>query len=86
MKKAALLMQSAANGGVQRVMINLARGMVEQGATVDFLIADAQGEMLNQIPEACRIYDFKKRNCRGDLKVFLSMPELPLICAKTRRR
>ena len=43
MKKAALLMQSAANGGVQRVMINLARGMVEQGATVDFLIADAQG-------------------------------------------
>lgn len=61
MKKAALLMQSAANGGVQRVMINLARGMVEQGATVDFLIADAQGEMLNQIPEACRIYDFKKK-------------------------
>ena len=51
MKKAALLMQSAVNGGVQRVMVNLARGMLAQGAEVDFLIADACGEMRTLIPQ-----------------------------------
>ena len=52
--KIALLMQSAANGGVQRVMINLAHGMIEHGAEIDFLIADATGEMMDAIPKECR--------------------------------
>lgn len=73
MKKVALLMQSSANGGVQRIMINLAKGMLEQGAEVDFLIADATGEMNSQIPKECLVYDFRRRNARGDLKVFLSI-------------
>lgn len=76
MKKAALLMQSAANGGVQRIMINLSKGMIKQGAKVDFLIADATGEMKSQIPEECLVYDFGKRTARGDLKVFLSLPRI----------
>ena len=76
MKKVALLMQSAANGGVQRIMINLAKGMIKQGAKVDFLIADATGEMRKQIPEECPVYDFGKRTARGDLKVFLSLPQV----------
>ena len=76
MKTVALLMQSAANGGVQRVMINLARGMLQCGVRVDFLIADATGEMRDQIPVECCIYDFKKKSSRGDLKVFKSMPQI----------
>lgn len=76
MKKVALLMQSAANGGVQRIMINLARGMIGQGAEIDFLIADATGEMRKQIPKECMVYDFGKRKARGDLKVLLSLPQI----------
>lgn len=82
MKKVALLMQSAVNGGVQRIMINLARGMIEQGAKIDFLIADATGEMRNQIPEECTVYDFGKRKARGDLKVFLSLPQIARYMSK----
>ena len=73
MRKVALLMQSAANGGVQRIMINLVCGMIEEGVDVDFLIADARGEMRKQIPKECCVYDFKKMNYRGDLKVFFSL-------------
>ena len=51
MKKVALLMQSAANGGVQRIMINLARGMIGQGAEIDFLIADATVVMTTLQPQ-----------------------------------
>ena len=76
MKKAALLMQCAANGGVQRVMVNLARGLLAQGAEIDFLIADARGEMRALIPQECTVYDFAKRRYRGDLKVFLSLPQI----------
>ncbi len=74
--KIALLMQSAANGGVQRVMINLAHGMIEHGAEIDFLIADATGEMMDAIPKECSIYDFQRRRYHGDLKVLLSMPPI----------
>lgn len=76
MTKAALLMQSAANGGVQRVMVNLAKGMLNHGIEVDFLIADASGEMREQISDKCQIYDFGKRRYRGDLKVFLALPQI----------
>ena len=75
-KRVALLMQSAVNGGVQRIMINLAKGMIKQGAKVDFLIADATGEMRKQLPEECLVYDFEKRAARGDLKVFLSLLQI----------
>ena len=76
MKKVALLMQSAVNGCGQRIMINLAHGMIAQGIEVDFLIADATGEMRNQVPNECYIFDFKKRRYRGDLKVFFSLPRI----------
>lgn len=72
MGKIALLMQSAANGGVQRVMINLAHGLVDKGMNIDFIICDARGEMLGDIPEKCKIVNYKKEKYYGDLKVALS--------------
>ena len=71
--KVALLMPSALNGGVQRIMINLSKGFLNYGYDVDFLIADATGEMLNNIPKNCNIIDFKKIKLRGDLKVLFSL-------------
>lgn len=72
----ALLMQSAVNGGVQRVMINLAKGFVRRGTKVDMLICDARGEMLDLIPDECRVVDFKCEKARGDLKVLLSLRKI----------
>lgn len=76
MEKIALLMQSAANGGVQRVMINLARGLVDKGVNIDFIICDARGEMLSDIPEKCNIVDYEKQKYYGDLKVATSFFEI----------
>ena len=73
MAEVALLMQSAVNGGVQRVMINLAQGLVNLGVSVDFIICDARGEMRSIIPEECNIIDCKKENVRGDAKVAASI-------------
>lgn len=84
MKKVALLMQSAANGGVQRIMINLVHGMIAQGIDIDFLIADATGEMRKQIPKECCIYDFQKKRYRGDLKVFFSLPRIAKYMRKNK--
>lgn len=71
--KVALLMPSALNGGVQRIMINLSKGFLNYGYDVDFLIADATGEMLSNIPKNCNIIDFKKIGLRGDLKILFSL-------------
>lgn len=76
MSDVALLMQSAVNGGVQRVMINLAEGLINHGFSVDFLICDATGEMLQIIPKECNIIDFGKRKYRGDIKVVASLPSI----------
>ncbi len=76
MKKVTLVMQSAVNGGVQRVMINLAKGFVKQGVSVDFLICDASGEMLVDIPSECNVIDLGKRKYRGDLKVLISLNQI----------
>jgi len=46
-------------GGVERVMLNLARGLVEQGAAVDLVPANAQGEFREQVPAGVRLVDLK---------------------------
>lgn len=74
--KVALLMQSAVNGGVQKIIINLAKGMIKKGLKVDLLIADATGEMRELVPDECAVYDFKKRKYHGDLKVLMAMPDI----------
>lgn len=74
--KVALLMPSAVNGGVQKLIINLAKGMINQGVQVDLLIADASGEMRELIPEECTVFDLKKRKYRGDIKVLMSILDI----------
>ena len=69
----ALLMQSGEAGGVQRVMINLAKGLQALGVKICFLIGDAQGDMIREMPSGCDIIDFKRTKCRGDSKLFVSL-------------
>ncbi len=66
----AMLMQSGEAGGVQRIMINLAKGLIAHGVNVNFLIGDARGDMMQEIPSCCGIVDFNKKKYRGDAKLF----------------
>ena len=57
-------------GGVERVMLNLARGLVERGLPVDLVPANAQGEFRDQVPKGVRLVDL------GSRRVIQSLPPL----------
>lgn len=75
-----MLMQSGEAGGVQRVMINLAHGLQAEGIYTSFLIGDARGEMMHEIPEDCEIIDFRKQKYRGDSKILRPYGVFTAIC------
>lgn len=68
--KIAIYLASLRGGGVERVMINLARGFVERGLSVDLVLANACGPLLAQVPEGIRVIDLKSR------RVMTSLPGL----------
>jgi glycosyltransferase involved in cell wall biosynthesis len=44
-------------GGVERVMLNLARGFLARGVAVDYVVADGRGELRAEVPDAARFFD-----------------------------
>ena len=50
---------SFGDGGVERMLVYLARGWAEAGAKVDFLISTAQGPYLDMLPPAVRLIELK---------------------------
>lgn len=55
--KIALFLPSLEGGGVRRVMVNLARGFVEHGHPVDFVLGRAAGPYLQWLPPQVRVVD-----------------------------
>jgi glycosyltransferase involved in cell wall biosynthesis len=55
--KIALFVSSLNGGGVERVMLNLAKGLVDKKLEVDLVVAKAEGAYLNQIPTQVRLVD-----------------------------
>jgi glycosyltransferase involved in cell wall biosynthesis len=53
----AFFLPSVRGGGAQRVIVNLAQGMVERGLPVDVVLATAQGVFLDHLPGAVRVVD-----------------------------
>ncbi|UCE86301.1 MAG: glycosyltransferase [Deltaproteobacteria bacterium] len=51
----ALFQQTLDAGGAQKIMVNLARGFAERGHDVDFVLSEASGPLLAEIPEPVRI-------------------------------
>lgn len=68
--RVALLVPSLRGGGAERVMVNLARGLVERGLEVDFVLAQAEGPYLSQLPGSVRLIDLKAE------RVLYSLPRL----------
>lgn len=55
----AIFLRGLYGGGAERVMINLARGFVDRGLTVDLVLARAEGSYFEQIPPEVRVVDLK---------------------------
>lgn len=55
--KVALFMPTLFGGGAERVMIHLARGLVDAGIPVDLVVSKAVGQFASQIPPGVRLID-----------------------------
>ncbi|MGB3636851.1 MAG: glycosyltransferase [Rivularia sp. (in: cyanobacteria)] len=55
----AIFLRCLYSGGAERVVLNLARGFVEQGLKVDMILAQACGSLLEQLPSEIRLIDLK---------------------------
>ncbi len=60
MAKIALFLSALDDGGAERVMINLARGLSDQGHRVDLILSQAVGPYLSQIPAAVTLIDLRQ--------------------------
>jgi len=63
----ALLLPSLAGGGAERMTLNLARGLFEQGQPVDLLIAQFEGAYRDSVPKGVRLVDLGRKSMRAAL-------------------
>jgi glycosyltransferase involved in cell wall biosynthesis len=57
-------------GGAERVILNLAKGVAERGYRVDLVLARAEGPYMSQIPQSVRLIDLNA------IRVLTSIPSL----------
>jgi glycosyltransferase involved in cell wall biosynthesis len=58
-KPIAFLVPSLEWGGLQRIALNLLKGLAMQGIPLDLVLANAEGPLLNDIPHGVRVIDLK---------------------------
>lgn len=68
--KIALFLPSLHGGGVERVMVNLARGFAERGLKVDLVLAKGEGPYLGEVPPNVHVVDLNAS------RVLASLPGL----------
>lgn len=61
----ALFLPGLHGGGAERVTLNLARGLTEQGYEVDLVLASATGPYLDAVTEGVRVVDLGARRTAG---------------------
>lgn len=66
----ALFSASLVGGGAERVLVNLARGFISRGLSVDVVLSRATGEYLSDLPAEVRIVNLNSR------RVLTSLPGL----------
>ncbi len=57
----ALFLRNLNGGGVERIVLNVACGIAQQGVPVDLVLIKAQGVFLPQIPPSVRIVDLQTK-------------------------
>ncbi len=71
----ALFLPGLYNGGAERVMLNLAQGLVERGQAVDLLLARAEGAYLDQVPKTVRLIELNTSRLKAR-QTLLAVPAL----------
>jgi glycosyltransferase involved in cell wall biosynthesis len=69
-RRIAFFLPTLAGGGAERVALNLLKGMSERDVLLDFILADATGPYLDQVPKGVRLIDL------GTGRVTKSIPAL----------
>ena len=73
-------------GGAERVMLNLATALADQGHRVDLVMGRKEGHFLDEIPDKINIIDLKVRSARQLLPVVLKMPRVAATLAASLLR
>jgi len=53
----ALFLPTLTPGGIERCMLNLASGFIQQGVSVDLVVADYRGDFISKIPDEATVVD-----------------------------
>lgn len=69
-KLISFLLNDLSDGGVERVTLNLAEGLLEKGYEIHFICFQKKGDFLSQVPEEIQIIDLKVN------RAFKSIPAL----------
>ncbi len=79
-----IFLRNLTEGGVERVMLNLASGFEKKGVNVEIILTNAEGKFLEQVPKEVKIISFdqsvSESNFYGKLKLptgFQSLRSLP---------
>jgi glycosyltransferase involved in cell wall biosynthesis len=59
-RRVAIVMHGFSGGGMERSMLRLAEGLIGRGVAVDFVVGQAKGELLGQVPAGTRIVPLTK--------------------------
>ncbi|MFT5427216.1 MAG: hypothetical protein ACI9ZT_002175, partial [Gammaproteobacteria bacterium] len=59
MPKIAIFMNSLSGGGMERAVLNLAKFFIDEGASVDLLVASKNGPLLAEVPPSVTLIDLK---------------------------
>lgn len=69
-ERLAIFVPDMSDGGAERSMLKLARGIADRGYAVDLVLARATGPFMAEVPEAARLVNFNVR------RVLTSLPAL----------
>ncbi len=67
-----LFLPSLEGGGAERVMLTLAGELANRGFEVDFLLSEARGPLVEQVPENVRLIDLKRPRVMACLPALVS--------------
>ncbi len=87
-KRIGILISFSGQGGVERMVTNLAQGFVQQGFAVDMLLIKAKGEHLANIPPQVNVIKMKAQHnltCLPELVAYMKQrPPQAMLVAKHR--
>ncbi len=60
-KSVSVFLPALAGGGAERAMLHLASGLADRGLKIDLVLAEAEGDYLDQVPAGIRIVDLQSK-------------------------